>query len=77
MITSDEEQFGASRKDARLALEAKNIESRLGCKPVHLGPVFADWKMYGENVYKASFKQGNASQAALIILRKSKISRSL
>jgi dTDP-4-amino-4,6-dideoxygalactose transaminase len=36
----DPKQFGASREDVRLALEAENIESRPVWKPMHLQPVF-------------------------------------
>ena len=58
VITIDEEQFGASREDVRLALEAENIESRPAWKPMHLQPVFADCKMYGGEVCEAIFNNG-------------------
>jgi len=38
VITIDPEQFGATREDVRLALEAENIESRPLWKPMHLPP---------------------------------------
>jgi len=40
VITVDPGQFGATRDDVRLALEAENIESRPVWKPMHLQPVF-------------------------------------
>ena len=39
-ITVEPEEFGASREDIRLALEAENIEARPVWKPMHLQPVF-------------------------------------
>ena len=40
-LTIDPREFGASREDVRLALEADDIESRPLWKPLHLQPVFA------------------------------------
>ena len=58
VITIDEEQFGASREDVRLPLEAENIESRPAWKPMHQQPAFADCKMYGGEVCEAIFNNG-------------------
>src|SRR5690606_23973890 len=41
-ITIDPAEFGASREEVRLALEAENIEARPVWKPLHLQPVFKD-----------------------------------
>jgi len=39
-IVVDEDRFGTSREDVRLALMAKDIEARPVWKPMHLQPVF-------------------------------------
>jgi dTDP-4-amino-4,6-dideoxygalactose transaminase len=51
-------QFGATREDVRLALEAQNIEARPTWKPLHLQPVFADCSMRGGPVAEAIFERG-------------------
>ncbi|PKO20394.1 MAG: hypothetical protein CVU38_20355, partial [Chloroflexi bacterium HGW-Chloroflexi-1] len=38
VITVDPDQFGATREDIRLAMEAENIEARPVWKPMHLPP---------------------------------------
>ncbi|MDQ6859633.1 MAG: aminotransferase class I/II-fold pyridoxal phosphate-dependent enzyme [Verrucomicrobiota bacterium] len=57
-ITIDPEQFGATREDVRLALEAHNIESRPLWKPLHLQPVFAGCRVRGGSVSEAAFERG-------------------
>ena len=57
-ITIDPDQFGASREDVRLALEASNIESRPVWKPLHLQPVFSAFRVRGGEVAASVFEQG-------------------
>lgn len=57
-ITVDAAQFGATREDLRLALEAANIESRPVWKPMHLQPVFADYPVIGGQVAAQLFADG-------------------
>ncbi|MDW7762093.1 MAG: aminotransferase class I/II-fold pyridoxal phosphate-dependent enzyme [Acidobacteriota bacterium] len=40
-ITVEPEDFGSTREDIRMALEAENIEARPIWKPMHMQPVFA------------------------------------
>lgn len=49
---------GFSREQARLALEAENIESRPLWKPMHLQPVFVDAPRRGGKVAELAFEQG-------------------
>jgi dTDP-4-amino-4,6-dideoxygalactose transaminase len=58
VITVDPAQFGATREDIRLALEAENIESRPLWKPMHLQPVFRDCEVVGGAVAEALFRDG-------------------
>ncbi|MEN6449982.1 MAG: GNAT family N-acetyltransferase [Thermoguttaceae bacterium] len=71
-ITVDPRQFGATRDEIRLALEAENIESRPTWKPMHLQPVFSHCRLCGGAVAERIFEQGlclpsgsNLSQADL------------
>ncbi len=57
-ITIDPAEFGASREDVRLALEAENIESRPVWKPLHLQPVFADCRVRGGAFVESIFDLG-------------------
>ena len=57
-ITIDPAQFGATREDVRLALEAENIESRPVWKPLHLQPVFADCRVRGGGLAESIFERG-------------------
>ena len=57
-ITIDPERFGASREEVRLALEARNIESRPVWKPLHLQPVFAGCRVRGGEVCASIFDRG-------------------
>jgi len=54
----DPDEFGASREDIRLALEAENIESRPLWKPMHLQPLYADFGISGGAVSELLFDQG-------------------
>ncbi len=58
VITVDPAQFGATREDIRLALEAENIESRPLWKPMHLQPVFRGCEVVGGAVAADLFKHG-------------------
>lgn len=58
VITVDPKQFGATREDIRLALEAENIEARPVWKPMHLQPVFADCEYIGGGVAEGLFRDG-------------------
>lgn len=58
VITVDPTQFGATREEIRLALEAENIESRPLWKPMHLQPVFQGCEMVGGAVSEALFRDG-------------------
>ena len=57
-ITIDPAQFGATREDVRLALEAENIESRPVWKPLHLQPVFAHGRVRGSGLAASIFERG-------------------
>jgi pyridoxal phosphate-dependent aminotransferase EpsN len=57
-LTIDADRFGASREDIRLALEAINIESRPVWKPLHLQPVFAEYRYRGRGVSERIFEDG-------------------
>ena len=58
VITIDPNEFGATREEIRLALEAENIESRPAWKPMHCQPVFANCKMYGGSCCEWIFENG-------------------
>ena len=49
---------GITRETLRLALEAKNIESRPLWKPMHLQPIFEKYPYYGNNVAETLFENG-------------------
>jgi pyridoxal phosphate-dependent aminotransferase EpsN len=57
-MTINPDEFGASREDIRLALEAANIESRPVWKPLHMQPVFSECKTIGGAVSEAIFADG-------------------
>jgi dTDP-4-amino-4,6-dideoxygalactose transaminase len=50
--------FGATREDVRLALEAENIESRPIWKPMHMQPVFKECRIRGGKVAEEIFDNG-------------------
>ncbi len=54
----DESQFGANREDIRLALEARNIESRPVWKPMHQQPVFQSCVAHTNGVSDRLFTRG-------------------
>ena len=58
VIQVDPTQFGATREDIRLSLEAKNIEARPVWKPMHLQPVFAGYEKFGGAVAEELFERG-------------------
>ncbi len=58
VITIDPDEFGATREDVRLALEAENIESRPLWKPMHLQPVYRDCEVVGGAVAEELFEKG-------------------
>lgn len=57
-VTFEEEAFGASREDVRLALERENIEARPIWKPMHMQPVFSDYRVVGGAVGRSIFEKG-------------------
>ena len=57
-ILVDPDEFGASREDIRLALEAENIECRPLWKPMHLQPVFKNCEVIGGTVAEELFQKG-------------------
>jgi pyridoxal phosphate-dependent aminotransferase EpsN len=52
------EEYGASREDLRLVLEADNIEARPLWKPMHLQPLYQECAMYGGPVAEDLFARG-------------------
>lgn len=57
-ITVEPEEFGATRENIRLALEAENIEARPVWKPMHLQPVFASCRKRGGDTAAEIFDKG-------------------
>lgn len=57
-IRIDPARFGADREAVRLALEARDIESRPVWKPMHLQPVFAGFDRIGGGVAEDLFRHG-------------------
>ena len=57
-VTVEREEFGATREDIRLALEAENIEARPVWKPMHLQPVFASCRRRGGETAAELFDRG-------------------
>lgn len=57
-ILIDPAAAGFSREDLRLAFEKENIESRPLWKPMHMQPVFAGCKFYGDGTSEKLFEQG-------------------
>jgi dTDP-4-amino-4,6-dideoxygalactose transaminase len=58
VIEVDPGEFGATREEIRLALEARDIESRPVWKPMHLQPFFHGARRVGGEVSERIFKQG-------------------
>jgi dTDP-4-amino-4,6-dideoxygalactose transaminase len=57
-ITIDPSEFGATREEVRLMLEAHNIEARPVWKPLHMQPVFAGCRVRGGERSAAVFERG-------------------
>ena len=57
-VTIAPDDFGATREQVRLALEAENIESRPVWKPLHMQPVFAECRVRGGEVAEDIFERG-------------------
>jgi len=57
-LTIDPAEFGVTREEVRLALEARNIEARPVWKPMHLQPVFAGAPCWGGAVAEELFERG-------------------
>ncbi len=57
-IVVDAAVVGFTREEARLALEADNIESRPLWKPMHMQPVFAESPFYGDGTSEQLFEDG-------------------
>ena len=57
-LTIDPDDFGATREDVRLALEAENIEARPVWKPMHLQPVYGQFPVVGGRVSEELFEKG-------------------
>jgi dTDP-4-amino-4,6-dideoxygalactose transaminase len=57
-LTIAPKEFGATREDVRLALEAESIESRPVWKPMHLQPVFKQCRVRGGDVSERLFETG-------------------
>ncbi|MFC1560948.1 DegT/DnrJ/EryC1/StrS family aminotransferase [Candidatus Latescibacterota bacterium] len=57
-ITIEPEKFGTTRENVRIRLENHNIESRPLWKPMHMQPVFKQYRMVGGEVSERLFEQG-------------------
>ena len=57
-VEIDPAEFGATREEVRLSLEAHNIETRPVWKPLHLQPVFAGYRVRGGERSAAIFERG-------------------
>jgi dTDP-4-amino-4,6-dideoxygalactose transaminase len=57
-ITIDPQKSGTDRETIRLALEAKNTESRPLWKPMHMQPVFRNCPAYVNGLSEGLFKNG-------------------
>jgi len=58
VLTIDPQEFGATREDVRLALEADNIEARPVWKPMHLQPLYSNAEYVGGEVAEDLFRRG-------------------
>jgi len=58
VILFEPKTLGCDREGIRLALEAENIEARPVWKPMHLQPVFAEWRIRGGSVSESLFEKG-------------------
>lgn len=58
VITINPDEFGADRETVRLALQARNIESRPVWKPMHQQPIYAGYEAVGGAVADDLFARG-------------------
>jgi dTDP-4-amino-4,6-dideoxygalactose transaminase len=58
VILISPQEFGTDREAVRLALEAVNIESRPVWKPMHMQPVFKNFRIRGGEVSEDLFERG-------------------
>jgi dTDP-4-amino-4,6-dideoxygalactose transaminase len=58
ILVDPKQTGGLTREDIRLALEARNIETRPLWKPMHLQPVFKDAPFYGNGTSERLFDIG-------------------
>lgn len=58
MLIDPKQTGGITREDIRLALEARNIESRPLWKPMHLQPVFEGYPYFGGQIAEKLFENG-------------------
>jgi pyridoxal phosphate-dependent aminotransferase EpsN len=57
-LTIDPARFGATSEEVRVALNAVDIEARPVWKPMHLQPVFGDYRLCGGAVSTDLFERG-------------------
>jgi dTDP-4-amino-4,6-dideoxygalactose transaminase len=57
-VSFEPAEFGATREDVRIALEAENIEARPFWKPMHMQPVFSGCRRVGGHVSASLFQNG-------------------
>ena len=58
VVTIDPKNFGGTREDVRLTLDAQNIEARPVWKPMHMQPVFSDCRCRVNGVSESLFENG-------------------
>lgn len=58
VILISPDKFGIDRETVRLALEAENIEARPVWKPMHMQPVFKEFRIRGGEVSEDLFARG-------------------
>jgi dTDP-4-amino-4,6-dideoxygalactose transaminase len=58
ILVAPSEATGINRGALRLAFDAANIESRPLWKPMHLQPIFCNYRYYGTNVAETLFENG-------------------
>ena len=58
IIINPDQTNGKTREDLRLFLVLQNIETRPLWKPMHLQPIFAKYKFYGNNIAESLYNDG-------------------
>jgi dTDP-4-amino-4,6-dideoxygalactose transaminase len=58
ILVAPSEARGINREALRLACDAANIESRPLWKPMHLQPIFCNYRHYGTNSAETLFENG-------------------